>query len=203
MRPDVARLASPLKTPARGIPPTFAALPRSGRTPGPTKHATQRSQPRAGPPVNIAAAPAPAAATKERREGPPPGSVPARRPPPKPNLDMTHSTNNNSITTKGKPTSLMQPQLLADAHPFTSTLKSWRSGISVDCGPEWSWEVVEAAVARGPHPTATTADAIALFKADIAYQVKAGFSRVMLWEEVQRLRPPNLKVSPVAVVPQT
>ena len=115
---------------------------------------------------------------------------------------MTDNIINNPNTPKGKPTSLMQPQPLADAHPFTSTLKRWRSGINVDCGPNWSWDVIEAAVARGPHPTATSPDAIALFKEDIAYQVKAGFSKVVLWEEVRRLRPPNLKVSPVAVVPQ-
>ena len=45
-------------------------------------------------------------------------------------------------------------------------------------------------------------DSITLFKEDIAYQVKAGFCKVMLWEDLQRLRPHNLKISPVAVVPQ-
>jgi hypothetical protein len=72
----------------------------------------------------------------------------------------------------------------------------------VDCGPDWEWDVIETAVARGPHPTATTPKAIALFKEDIAYQVKVGFSRVVLWEDLQRLRPANLKILPVAVVPQ-
>ncbi len=57
-------------------------------------------------------------------------------------------------------------------------------------------------VTRGPHPTATTPDAIALFKEDITYQVKVGFSRVMLWEDLQWLHPTNLKILPVAVVPQ-
>ena len=73
----------------------------------------------------------------------------------------------------------------------------------MDCGPDWSWEVVEAAFAQGPHPTAATTDSIALFKEDIACQVKAGFCKVMLWEDLQRLRPHNLKISPVAVVPQS
>jgi hypothetical protein len=72
----------------------------------------------------------------------------------------------------------------------------------VDCGPDWSWEVVEAAIARGPHPTVSTPEAIALFKVDIAYQCKAGFCKVMLWEDLKHLHPPNLKISPVAVVPQ-
>jgi hypothetical protein len=107
-----------------------------------------------------------------------------------------------TFATEGKPTSLMQTQPLAEVHPFTPTLKGWRHGIDVDCGPDWDWEVIEAAVARGPHPTATTPNAIALFKEDIAYQVKAGFSRVMLWKDLQWLRPTNLKILPVAVVPQ-
>jgi len=68
-----------------------------------------------------------------------------------------------------KPTSLMQPQPLAAAHPFTLTLKSWRHGIEVDCGPDWSWDVIEAAVARGPHQMASTLAAIALFEEDIAH----------------------------------
>ncbi len=96
----------------------------------------------------------------------------------------------------------MQPQPLSVVHPFTPTLNKWRHGIEVDCGPDWSWEVVEAAIARGPHLTATTPDLIALFKEDIAYQVKAGFCKVMLWEDLNCLRPSNLKILPVAVVSQ-
>jgi hypothetical protein len=81
-------------------------------------------------------------------------------------------------------------------------MKEWRHGIKVDCGPDWSWEAIEAAVARGLHPTAYTSDAYALFDEDITYQVKAGFSHVMLWDDVQRLCPKNLKISPVALIPQ-
>ena len=103
---------------------------------------------------------------------------------------------------QGEPCSLMQPQPLADAHPFTPTLKEWRRGIAVDCGPDWSWSDIEAAVVRGPHPTARTPAAVALFAEDIAYQVKAGFCSVMSWEDVKHLRPTNLKISPVALVPQ-
>ena len=103
---------------------------------------------------------------------------------------------------QGEPCSLMQPQPLAEAHPFTPTLKEWRRGIKVDCGPDWSWSDIEAAVARGLHPTARTPAAVALFADDIAYQVKAGFCSVMSWEDVKRLRPTNLKISPVALLPQ-
>jgi hypothetical protein len=43
---------------------------------------------------------------------------------------------------------------------------------------------------------------VALFEEDIEYQRKAGFCKVIPWEEIKRLRPPNLKISPVAAVPQ-
>ncbi len=103
---------------------------------------------------------------------------------------------------EGKPTLLMQPQPLLAVPPFTPTLNKWQHGIEVDCNPDWTWDVVEAAVAHGPHPTASTPDSIQLFKEDIAYQVKAGFCKVMLWEDLKSRRPPNLKILPVAVVPQ-
>jgi len=96
----------------------------------------------------------------------------------------------------------MQPQPLSAVHPFTPTLNKWQHGIEVDGSPDWTWDVVEMAVARGPHPTASTPDSIQLFKEDIAYQVKAGFCKVMLWEDLKSRRPPNLKILPVAVVPQ-
>jgi hypothetical protein len=97
---------------------------------------------------------------------------------------------------------LMQPQPLANVHPVIPTLKEWRHGIAVDCGPDWSWDVIEAAVTRGPHPTARTPEAVALFEEDIEYQWKAGFCKVIPWKEIKRLCPPNLKISPVAAVPQ-
>jgi hypothetical protein len=87
-------------------------------------------------------------------------------------------------------------------HPFATTLHEWKTGIQVDCGPTWKWEDCEAAVERGPHHSATTPEAIKLLHDDIGYQQKAGFCRVFTWEELKRTRPPTLKISPVAVVPQ-
>jgi hypothetical protein len=116
------------------------------------------------------------------------------RPPPKPNLP--------EMVSKGKPKSLMQPQPLAEVHPFTPTLTEWQHRINVNCRPNWSWEVIEAAVARGPHPTASTPEALQVFKENIEYQVRAGFSKVISWEELKMLRPTNLKISPVACIPQ-
>jgi hypothetical protein len=106
----------------------------------------------------------------------------------------------NSI--KGKLRSLMQPQPLADVHPFTPTMKQWHHGIKVDCGLDWFWDAIEAAIERSPHPMACTSGTHDLFKEDISYQVTAGFSKVMLWDDVKRLHPANLKISPVALIPR-
>ena len=96
----------------------------------------------------------------------------------------------------------MQPQPPAEVHPFTPTLKKWRHGIPVDCGPDWDWDVITASVDHGPHPTARTHDSISLFEEDIGYQIKAGFCKVYLWEDLKQLWPVNLKISPVAAVLQ-
>jgi hypothetical protein len=129
----------------------------------------------------------------------------AARPPPKPNPSVAAPAitgRNPEDIPQGKHTSLMQPQPLAGVHPFAPTLQKWAHGIPVDCGPDWDWQIIEAAVKRGPHPTARTPESIQLFKEDIEYQIKAGFCRVFLWDDIVRMRPKNLKISPIAVVPQ-
>ena len=80
----------------------------------------------------------------------------------------------------------MQPQPLANVHPFMTVLHEWQHGILVDCGPDWKWVDCETAVKRGPHHSATTPEAIKLHNNDISYQEKAGFCRVFTWEELKR-----------------
>jgi hypothetical protein len=99
--------------------------------------------------------------------------------------------------TKGKPTTknklvrlLKLSALAIMSHPFGAQLASWTTGVAVDCGAEWSQEAIDLAVARGPHPTAIAPDAIApdaiaLVHEDIDYQVKAGFTEVVYWDEIK------------------
>jgi hypothetical protein len=65
------------------------------------------------------------------------------------------------------------------AHPFGKELANWDKEVAVDCGEEWTQVAVHIAVNRGPHPTAQTADALALVHEDIEYQVEAGFTEVV------------------------
>jgi hypothetical protein len=97
----------------------------------------------------------------------------------------------------------MQPQAIAAGHPFFPTLHQWGTeGVPVDCGPDWEWDAVLAAVARGPHISAMDPENIPLVHEDVQYQVDAGFSKIVLWDDLKKLKPRKLKISPIAVVPQ-
>jgi hypothetical protein len=97
---------------------------------------------------------------------------------------------------------LMSPAACVSFHPFAETLSEWETGVPVDCGAPWAWETIVAAVEKGAHKSATTDESIALIAEDVAYQVKAGYAEIVSWEELCKRRPKNLKVSPLAVVPQ-
>ena len=100
--------------------------------------------------------------------------------------------------------SLMRPaQWIVEKHPFMVTLNQWATGVPVGCGDPWTMEAIWLlAVEQGPHSSALTPDAKALIEDEVAYQVQAVFTEIMEWEAVQRLAPQNLKVSPLAVIPQ-
>jgi hypothetical protein len=106
---------------------------------------------------------------------------------------------------KKKSMSLLKLSALAVmSHPFGIELASWEKEVAVDCGPEWSLEAINMAVEQGPHPTTRAAgDVVALVHENIAYQVKAGFTEVVYWDEIKDRLPAHFKVSPVAVIPQT
>jgi hypothetical protein len=107
---------------------------------------------------------------------------------------------------RGKPDtarSLLQPMpLIVLRHPFGETLEEWRTGVLVNCGETWEMETIKAAVKRGLHQAARAGDAIALVHEDLAYQGKAGFSKIMLWDDIKNDLPPLSNISPVAIIPQ-
>jgi hypothetical protein len=98
--------------------------------------------------------------------------------------------------------SLMRPAAWMDLHPFAPTLHKWEKGVPVNCGEDWTRETLELALAKGPHASALTPEARRLVLEDVAYQVEAGFSRIITWESIRHDLPPKLKISPLAVVPQ-
>ena len=96
---------------------------------------------------------------------------------------------------------LMSPASCVEFHPFTGTLQEWEAGVPVDCGDDWAWETVVAAVDKGPHKSVTSTESIALVAEDVAYQVQAGYAEVISWEELKKSRPRNLKISPLPSSP--
>jgi hypothetical protein len=117
---------------------------------------------------------------------------------------MQRTQGNSKKNKKNSMVRLMQLSAMAImSHPFGAQLASWTTGVAVDCGAEWTREAVDLAIERGPHPTATAEEAMALVREDVDYQVQAGFTEVFYWDELKDDLPPHFKVSPVAVIPQT
>jgi hypothetical protein len=97
---------------------------------------------------------------------------------------------------------LMSPSACVNFHPFTETLREWEEGVPVDCGEDWTREMIDAAIYQGPHKSALTPEAMALIEEDVAYQVRAGYAQIVEWDWLKKNMPSQLKVSPLAVVPQ-
>eukprot|EP00978_Attheya_sp_CCMP212_P039150 scaffold201042_cov52-Attheya_sp.AAC.2 len=96
----------------------------------------------------------------------------------------------------------MRPAAWMELHPFAKTLYQWEKGVPVDCGADWSRDTINLAIQKGPHTSARTPESIGLIAEDVAYQVNAGFSRIITWDSIKDNPLAKLKVSPLAVVPQ-
>ena len=103
---------------------------------------------------------------------------------------------------QGKRRKLMEPAPWMRFHPFVATLEHWASGVSASCGDPWSATAIQAAVNRGPHTSALTPEARILIEDEMQYQIQAGFSEMITWDSMHESHPVNLKVSPLAVIPQ-
>ena len=104
--------------------------------------------------------------------------------------------------------SLLCPQELAwrvlPKKIYDQVAKFAREGCPADCGERWPRRVQAQALRAGPHNSALTPKGVELLWEDIQYQVDAGFVRIKSEEELFRNGfPPELKISRVAVVPQT
>jgi hypothetical protein len=118
-----------------------------------------------------------------------------------PGVRQGHETAPMTVA-QGKQKKLMSPSACVNFHPFTETLCQWEEGVSVDCGGNWTRDQVDAAIQQGPHTLALTPEAIDLIEEDVAYQVQWGYAEIVEWEWLQHRIPAQLKVSPLAVVPQ-
>jgi hypothetical protein len=60
---------------------------------------------------------------------------------------------------------------------------------------------MQAAIDRGPHKSALSPDAIDQLQAEVAEKVRCGQARLVNWNDIKDDPPPQLKISPISMVP--
>jgi hypothetical protein len=97
---------------------------------------------------------------------------------------------------------LMCPRGRALAHPAAGLPSEWAMlGCPTKTGQPWTKEVMWAAVARGPHQSALSPEAVAHFAAEAAKKVHTKQARIMMWDDIKDNPPRQLKISPIAAIP--
>ena len=98
----------------------------------------------------------------------------------------------------------MCPRGLALYHPAADTLLGYATrGCPVNTGNTWTGEQMQVAIDRGPHVSALEPAAMAQLDDEIQEKVKNGQAKVIHWNDIRRDPPPQLKISPVAMVPHS
>ena len=97
---------------------------------------------------------------------------------------------------------LMRPAGEVLEHPFGPVLLEYATkGCPVDTSPEWTMEMLEAAIEYGTHPSADSPEAAHYCREQTAEKVREGFAKMYLWEELKKNLPRGLKLSPIACIP--
>jgi len=87
-------------------------------------------------------------------------------------------------------------------HPAAPLLSEYATkGCPVKTGSNWTLEQLEAAVEKGPHSSALIPEAIKQHTEELHIKVQKGQAKVVLWDELKQNLPPELKISPFAMVP--
>jgi hypothetical protein len=73
--------------------------------------------------------------------------------------------------------------------------------VQLKLGPHGKKEEVWEAVARGAYASAISAEALDHFRLKTEKKVKCGQAKIVLWDEIKDTLPPQMKVSPIAVIP--
>ena len=97
---------------------------------------------------------------------------------------------------------LMWPRGIAFTHDAAPLLDSYsRVGCPTDCGPQWTASHILAAIKRGAHPSANKPEARRYLINQTMDKVKEKFARIIKWGDIMHNIPPNLKISPIAMIP--
>ena len=96
----------------------------------------------------------------------------------------------------------MCPSGLALHHPAAEKLLQYATeGCPTDTGEDWTQEQMTKAVLRGPHESAKDPEARVYFEKEVMEKAAQGQARVVLWDDIKDNPPPELKVSPIALIP--
>jgi hypothetical protein len=96
----------------------------------------------------------------------------------------------------------MCPSNLALHHPAAATLLKYASGgCPANTGKPWTKEEIQAAIDRGPHVSAMDPEAMEQLQQEVHKKVKKGQARLVLWDEIKKNPPTELKISPIAMIP--
>lgn len=98
----------------------------------------------------------------------------------------------------------MCPNGLALHHPAAETLLTYaKRGCPVNTGRAWTVEQMQTAIDRGPHASALVPAASAQLDEEIREKIANGQAKLVHWNDIRLNPPPQLKISPVAMVPHS
>ena len=98
---------------------------------------------------------------------------------------------------------LMWPRgSIANSHPAAEMLhKLSTTGCPLDCGKHWSKEHILQALKRGAHISAKEPEAAKYLHRETQEKIKGKYLKVVKWKDIKDSYPPQLKLSPVAMIP--
>lgn len=98
--------------------------------------------------------------------------------------------------------SLVHPREQALLHRAAALIDAYsKDGCPADCGADWTKEQIEAAIRRGPHPSAKFPEAKEALFAETDDKVANGYAKVLRYGDIKHNLPKKLKISPVAMIP--
>ena len=88
------------------------------------------------------------------------------------------------------------------AHVAADLIISYaKYGFPADCSPNWTKEHIEAAIFKGPHPSAHVPAALQALLNETDDKVQNGYPKVMGYGDIMHALPSKLKIPPVAMIP--
>jgi hypothetical protein len=96
----------------------------------------------------------------------------------------------------------MCPAGIATVHPAGDLLAEWSQlGCPTGMGKPWSKHEMWEAVARGPHQSSLSSEALVHFTEENIEKVQAGQAKLVMWDDIKDNPPAQLKILPIAAIP--